>query len=109
MTNQYFEEKVLDAISREAVFKVQAKYAEHMGATKFWEMSDDIKALPFVTPSRRYGRWLKENPFLLSTCSECGNNAIGYHGFAETLTTFCPNCGAKMVEPQERSEENGSD
>lgn len=39
-----------DLISRQSVLETQAKYAEHMGATKFWQMRDDIKALPPVTP-----------------------------------------------------------
>lgn len=44
------QEPCEDAISRQAVLGVQAKYAEHMGSTKFWQMRDDIKALPPVTP-----------------------------------------------------------
>ena len=49
---QYFskEPPCDDTISRQAVLKIQAKYAEHIGATKFWQMRDDIKALPPVTP-----------------------------------------------------------
>lgn len=39
-----------DAISRREVLEIQAKYAEHIGATKFWQMRDDIKALLPVTP-----------------------------------------------------------
>ena len=44
------QESCDDAVSRQAVFKIQSKYAEHIGATKFWQMSDDIKALPSVNP-----------------------------------------------------------
>lgn len=39
-----------DVVSRQAVLEIQAKYAEHIGATKFWQMRDDIKALPSVRP-----------------------------------------------------------
>ena len=45
---------------------------------------------------RKGGHWIKESPFMLSECSECGNKAFGYHGFDETRTDFCPNCGADM-------------
>lgn len=45
-----------DLISRQAVLEIQAKYAEHVGATKFWQMRDDIKALPSVTPKQT--RWI---------------------------------------------------
>ena len=39
-----------DCISRQAVLEIQVKYAEHIGATKYWQMRDDIRALPSVTP-----------------------------------------------------------
>ena len=39
-----------DLISRQAALEVQIKYAEHMGATKYWQMRDDIRALPSVEP-----------------------------------------------------------
>ena len=39
-----------DCISRQAVLETQAKYAEHVGATRFWQMRDDFKALPSVKP-----------------------------------------------------------
>lgn len=44
------QEPCTDAISRQAVLEIQEKYAEHIGATKFWQMRDDIKALQPVTP-----------------------------------------------------------
>ena len=34
-------------------------------------------------------------------CSECGEIQYGYDNFR----CFCANCGAKMVEPQKREEE----
>ena len=33
-------------------------------------------------------------------CSECGYQ-IAFLEYAERKYNFCPNCGAKMVEPQE--------
>lgn len=91
-----------DLISRQAVFKIQAKYAEYIGATKFWQMSDDIKALPPVNPQEpKAGHWIshydedaKEGWY---ECNRC-------HTERAFNTDFCPDCGARMVEPQERSE-----
>ena len=55
-----------------------------------------IKALPSV-PTERTGHWTHDgshwkNRFI---CSECG-----YKLFDEP-TNYCPNCGYRMVEPQE--------
>ena len=55
-----------DAISRQAVLEIQAKYAEYVGASKFWQMRDDIKALPSVTPQPKTGhckdcKWWKDS------------------------------------------------
>jgi len=48
-----------DLISRQAVLEIQAKYAEHIGATNFWQMRDDIKALPSVKQERT-GHWIDD-------------------------------------------------
>lgn len=34
-------------------------------------------------------------------CSKCGHNVLG---FKEDLSNYCPNCGARMIEPQESEE-----
>lgn len=36
-------------------------------------------------------------------CSECGYQ-IAFSEYAERKYKYCPNCGAKMVEPQESEE-----
>lgn len=51
-----------------------------------------IKALE-QEPKR--GRWMKSNIGGAKVCSVC-NAHMGLSSFK-----FCPNCGAKMVEPQE--------
>lgn len=80
-----------DAISRQAVLEVQAKYAEYVGTTKFWQMRDDIKALPPVTPQQRTGRWVKEGQGgrYKWMCSNCGT----HH---RALYDYCPSCGTRM-------------
>ena len=57
----------------------------------------EIDKLPSVTPQEpRKGHWItRPNIYGVAFCSECDfelkiNN-----------TNYCPNCGAKMVEPQE--------
>lgn len=55
-----------DLISRKAAIEIQAKYAEqqakyaeHIGSTKFGQMRDDINALPSVKP---------QEPFMNKPC-----------------------------------------
>ena len=90
-----------DLISRQAAIDAICNALElldHVPQWVFDKLTDALVDLPSVTPQPKVGRWIKENPFLKSVCSECGENAIGYHGFDETLTKFCPNCGCKMME-----------
>ena len=55
-----------------------------------------IHALPPVT--QKSGKWIGVNPMVDTLmCSECGENIIS----ADFKSNYCPNCGAKMVEPQE--------
>lgn len=85
-----------DTISREAMLKTQAKYADQMGATKFWQMRDDIRALPPVQPTRKKGHWIpvkEEEKWLYMglayKCSNC-DSAV------DDDTDYCPDCGAEM-------------
>ena len=38
-------------------------------------------------------------------CNQCGEYAPSYQSGDEYLSKFCPNCGAKMFEPQKGSGE----
>ena len=85
-----------DCISRQAMLEVQTKYAEHMGATKYWQMRDDIRTLSPVIPQPKIGRWM-----------ECGGDEPWLKGYCCSLCNFTTaqkydycTCGAKMVEPQ---------
>jgi len=85
-----------DAISRQAV--LDAMYAlcgtgetlkenpwrdnPHIDA-----ITDAIDDLPSVTPQQKMGKWVDDK------CSECGWE---HTGDEESLTAFCPNCGARM-------------
>lgn len=64
------------------------------------ELQKIIKGLPPVNPQPKIGHWFAWKPegdVWRTTCSECGEET-------RTLWDYCPYCGAKMVEPQERSE-----
>lgn len=39
---------------------------------------------------------------LLSSCSKCGGKAIGTTHFDEVRTAYCPHCGTKMRNGEER-------
>jgi rubrerythrin len=73
-----------------------------------WEkVKEEIKKLPPVNPQPKTGYWTRE---LIRNekggcigakmiCSECGND--NKH---DEYMHYCPNCGAKMVEPQAEKE-----
>lgn len=57
---------------------------------------DDIISLPPVTPQEsKMGHWIMGK--YKDTCNKCRCTYPKNIGFKN----FCPNCGAKMVEPQE--------
>ena len=100
------QEPCEDAISRQAVLKIQANYAEHIGATKFWQMRDDIRALPSVTPQQETGKWINQGDY--AECSNCGaNSGVQYNGVEPVPfnTRYCHNCGAKMTESDGENDE----
>ncbi len=105
MATNKSESKDEDAISRQAVIDAIKNYASMLWK-KYYEpfpestIMEIIQELPSVTPQPKTGYWIKESPFLMAECSECGNKAFGNHGFDEVLTEFCPKCGAKMAESE---------
>ena len=69
-----------------------------------------IRALPSVTPTERTGHWIDTDEWretvdgfeqwgYFRKCSECGY----VFKFLE-IDNYCPNCGCRMVEPQESEE-----
>ena len=111
----------VDAVSRAEVLKLmQDNWHTHNGDWAMQESMDDIRALSSVTPQEpRKGHWIDTREISTNRrgqivheviCSECsgiayfrtmGNKYIG--------ANLCPNCGAKMVEPQESEVEDGND
>ena len=97
------QEPCEDAISRDMALEKMADYVASGYADSvedFEEYSRIICQLSSVNPQPKTGHWSHDgshwkNRFI---CSECG-----YKLFDEP-TSYCPNCGAKMVEPQESEE-----
>ena len=98
-----------DAISREAVLdrikESVATYGNQYTADmlNMWGLfTQFIKEMPSVTPSRPKGHWIVENN--MTKCSECGRfQRDCRYGH----TNYCNHCGAEMIDPQERSKNNG--
>ena len=81
-----------DAISRQAVLKLKHHKPEYGDMIYAF----DVEQLPSVT--QKSGKWIRyKDNCLYNQCSYCGASHC-------REDNYCPNCGAKMVEPQERSE-----
>nr|MCR5475491.1 hypothetical protein [Lachnospiraceae bacterium] len=95
---QHYEDcisrQVVDELSKELVHTTRDK-ADFL--CNFWE---GLQKLPPVTPKEKTAAWvgIDQEPHEVYEC-----NACGWLLYDEDRTDFkyCPNCGAKMVEPQE--------
>lgn len=108
------KEPCKDAISREAVLEAVSKIGLCKCNTNEIEAVDEclrvVKALPPVTPQPKTGRWIsfgtkgEIDGQIVRTfiCSECDAISIFRVTNGNIVNgDLCPNCGAKMVEPQE--------
>ena len=80
-----------DLIDRQAVLDIL------LWEEKPMEMIRKVKELSSVTPTERIGHWKQSHipESILAECSECGFSCGAYSH------NYCPNCGCRMVEPQE--------
>ena len=89
-----------DAVSREAVINIVKLRWDY-----YKNCIEAIEKLPSVT--RQTGEWILLDECANSGyyCSRCQKKLVK-EGWSDTVKKikFCPNCGAKMVEPQERSD-----
>lgn len=84
-----------DAISREAVIEwLKAKDIIKLSSQEETARKE-LKALPPVTP-QKYGHWIWNFDKGYCKCSECGIG-MGHKEF-----DYCPNCGAKMQESEDK-------
>lgn len=96
-----------DLISRQAVYHILDEVGGDFDKPReavvpVDYIADMVGELPPVTPQSKVGHWIKENPPMVEQypfCSECG-----FVNPFENALNYCPNCGARMVEPQERSD-----
>ena len=80
-----------DLISRQA--SIDAIRKDVMGGLNYVGI---LTRLPSVIPKQRTGHWIECEDEVKCFCSECKE-------ISDYPTKFCPNCGTKMVEPQERN------
>lgn len=89
----------VDCISRQAVIDLMIqKWGENFsGDSAMQESIDAIRVLPSVTlQAPNTGHWTDDG-----YCSCCNKQTLplDISGYASGYDSFCPNCGAKMVEP----------
>jgi len=97
-------EEIVDGLELYTVGRLK-KSQVYITVEELQKYIDEIKALE---QEPKTGHWINVNEGKWNTipvykCSACGENADLRDWSGES--PFCPWCGAKMVEPQERSEE----
>lgn len=101
------QEPCEDAISREQILAIASDSVLDLDDYEDCEdFLSQIRELPSVTP--RTGTWERrvvedDSPLFRVRfyCSSCGE----WNSYGES--EYCPNCGARMVEPQESEVNNG--
>lgn len=92
------QEPCNDCISRQAAIEQSIVLRDISNPDKEWEVVTvaTIKHLKSVQPEPKTGHWIKINVNYYNRyqCNQCDR-------LVEEKTDFCPNCGAKMVEPKE--------
>lgn len=102
------QEQCEDAVSRQAVKEQMIYYGFHAPDMTVTEFVEDCLS-PVNPQESKTGHWIEHNTpnTCYYDCSLCGCVAPCTE-FADSylwkLSNFCPNCGAKMVESQERSD-----
>ncbi len=98
---------------RIAVLSTRVKALEEEGDDRLPSVNQQEKVTQFADRCRecvkqKSGQWiayevrLPDRTILNYRCSVCGRKLIGYNTETLSEAPFC-HCGAKMVEPQERS------
>lgn len=104
-----------DVISREnAIIRISWDFP----TLEISKVKESLDKLPSVTPKPKTGYWIDDNENEIDAqygrhlykCSKCNEYADMFVGGTEDWwdiekPNYCPNCGCRMVEPQERSGE----
>ena len=107
------QEHCEDAISRKEILKILPAFGFN-GINDYLDAKNEIEKLPPVTPQPKTGHWISlktEKPSYIKDgiaiesvkCSECDEWLTASDEYP-CNGNYCPNCGAKMVEPQESEE-----
>lgn len=100
------QEPCEDAISRQAVLETLDDMDNVLDEDRTIEnykelLKECYEVLPSVKPQEKIGHWTLHNEGYFDesyVCSKCdGDSPFDYK--------YCPNCGARMVEPQEGADE----
>ena len=100
----------VDCISRKAVERIINKWLSHSDyelKDHIYSMTEKIHNLPSVTPQEpKTGHWIDimVGDMPAQACDQCNTfYPLSYTGGGHN---FCPNCGAKMIEPPESEDNN---
>lgn len=99
-----YTEPCEDAISRQAAIDALSNLnaisfyeAQEDSKETYYEIRNAIKALPPVNSQQKTGHWIEDEYEMEVRCSVCGEEN-------DMCSKYCPNCGTKMIEPQESEE-----
>ncbi len=100
-------------ISRQAVLNKILKFSVTDGrSVSVTGLLTEVNELPPVTPQPKTGHWIEIAQYSDGNhkieCSECKSHIFD-RGHANSFNVknkykYCPNCGCRMVEPQESEE-----
>lgn len=93
------QEQCEDAVSRQAVCEIISDIRDCISVEGYWAILERLKKLPSVRPQEpNTGRWIMDRQLERRTCDNCNTK----YRWSFYPHNYCPNCGAKMVEPRER-------
>ena len=99
---------MLDAIGHGASYTSEELQRIIKGLPPVNPLSKDYNTI-YYTPKSKTGHWIEKDGFDGDTyydCSECGESWTTIEGTPwDNEFKYCPNCGCRMVEPQESEEE----
>lgn len=92
-----------DTVSRQAVLDIDFNRIIHTTAKPAEMIKQKVEQLPPIRPQEKTGHWIAQDIYNCHTnfkCSECGyiHSFMHLYGKPTADYTYCPNCGAKMVE-----------
>ena len=94
-----------DLISRQAVEEIINDIRDCISVEGYCAILERLKKLPPANSQEpKTGHWITvTNGRGGHECSLCHEYAPSYQNGDEWLTKYCPGCGCRMFEPQERS------